>query len=207
MRSWSIIVGLCLSAAVWGQDSKPANAPKPQPQDESATKSASPREPNLEAPRSDRVNINDLPDSDGRSSSKDTQIDLDPPPGDAQAHPNSSEDLSDIGSGPGNGDVNEMHPWDPHKAAKDIEVGDFYFKRKNYRAAEDRYREALYYKDNDAVATYRLGECLEKMNRPDEARVQFENYLKILPNGPQAQDARKAIEHLKAADAGTKAAK
>ena len=42
--------------------------------------------------------------------------------------------------------MSEFHPWNPHKAAKDIEVGDYYFKRKNYRAAEDRYREALFYK-------------------------------------------------------------
>jgi hypothetical protein len=25
--------------------------------------------------------------------------------------------------------------WNPHMAEKDVEVGDFYFKRKNYRAA------------------------------------------------------------------------
>ena len=89
-------------------------------------------------------------------------------------------------------DVSEFHPWDPHKAAKDIEVGDFYFKRKNYRAAEDRYREALLYKDNDAVATFRLAVCLEKMDQPDEARKEYESYLKILPHGPQAEEAQES---------------
>ena len=79
-------------------------------------------------------------------------------------------------------------------------MGDFYFKRKNYRAAEDRYREALYYKENDAIATFRLAVCLEKMDRPDEARSQYESYLKILPHGPQADEAHKAIEHIKVAD-------
>ena len=59
-------------------------------------------------------------------------------------------------------DVQEMHPWDPHKAAKDVEVGDFYFKRKNYHAALERYKEALIYKPNDALANFRLAECLEK---------------------------------------------
>jgi len=107
---------------------------------------------------------------------------------------------------PGSGDVNEMHPWDPHKAAKDVEVGDYYFKRKNYVGAESRYREALYYKDNDAIATYRLAICLEKMGRPDEAIAEFESYLRILPHGPQAEDARKAIDRLKT-PSNTKAAK
>lgn len=97
----------------------------------------------------------------------------------------------------GGADVGEFHPWDPHRAAKDVEVGDFYFKRKNYRGAEDRYREALFYKDNDAVATFRLAVCLEKMDRPEEARNEFESYLKILPHGPQAEEAKKAIERLK----------
>ena len=98
----------------------------------------------------------------------------------------------------------EFHPFDPHKAAKDIEVGDFYFKKKSYRAAEGRYREALVYKDNDAVATYKLAICLEKLNRPDEALVEYQNYLKILPYGPEAGEAKKAIERLKTPNASAK---
>ena len=100
-------------------------------------------------------------------------------------------------SGNAGGDVREFHPWDPHKAAKDIEIGDYYFKRKNYRAAEDRYREALLYKQNDALATFQLAVCLDKMDRSNEAVREYENYLKILPNGPQAEKAQKAIERLK----------
>jgi tetratricopeptide (TPR) repeat protein len=151
----------------------------------------------LAPPRSDRINADELGDDPGESSSKDESVDLSPPPGDAKAHPQDSEILMDEGSS-GSGDVNEFHPWDPHKAAKDVEVGDFYFKvKKNYRAAEDRYREALYYKNNDAIATFRLALCLEKMDRPDEARKEYENYLNILPHGPQEKEARKAIQRLK----------
>jgi len=115
--------------------------------------------------------------------------------------------VTDAEAESGRSDVSEFHPWDPHKAAKDIEVGDFYFKRKNYRAAEDRYREALFYKDNDATATFRLAVCLEKMGRPDEARKEYESYLKILPYGPQAEEAHKAMERLKDPAAGAKVAK
>ena len=151
--------------------------------------------PDLAPPRSDRVNAADLGDGIGESSSKDTQVDLSPPSDDAKKHPESAEALSDAESG--GGDVAEFHPWNPHKAAKDVEVGDFYFRRKNYRAAEDRYREALFYKDNDAIATFRLAVCLEKLERPSEARAEYESYLKILPHGPQAEGAQKAIERLK----------
>ena len=152
--------------------------------------------PDLAPPRSDRVNAADLGDGMGESSSKDTQIDLSPPADDAKKHPESSETLTDVGAG-GGGDVAEFHPWNPHKAAKDVEVGDFYFKRKNYRAAEDRYREALFYKDNDAIATFRLAVCLEKLERPSDARAEYESYLRILPHGPQAEEAQKAIDRLK----------
>src|ERR1700731_927338 len=100
----------------------------------------------------------------------------------------------DAERGSGDSAVGEFHTWNPHKAAKSVEVGDFYFKRKNYRAAEDRYREALSYKDNDAIATFRLAVCLEKLERPGDARAEYESYLKILPHGPQAEEAQKGTE-------------
>lgn len=105
-------------------------------------------------------------------------------------------------------DVNEMHPYDPHKADKHIEVGDYHFKRKNYKAAESRYREALLWKPDDAEATYKLAVSEEKLGELAEARQGYEEYLKILPRGPNAEDSRKAIERLpRAPDAqpGTKA--
>ena len=148
--------------------------------------------------------MKDLGSEAGESSSKDDPVDLTPPADDASAHPHSSDMLEDEGSG----DTGELRPWDPHKAAKDVEVGDFYFKvKKNYVAAESRYREALYYKDNDAVATYRLAVCLEKMGRGDEALSEYESYLKILPYGPEAADAKKAIDRLKTHAASAKPAK
>jgi hypothetical protein len=149
-------------------------------------------------PGSGSVNAGSLEDVPGDSSSKDSQVDISPPPNDAKAHPNSSDAI--MNAELGSADVSESHPWDPHKAAKDVEVGDYYFRLKNYRAAEDRYREALVYKDNDAIATYRIAICLEKMNRPDDARRYYENYLKILPHGPEAEKAKKAIGRLKPAN-------
>lgn len=82
------------------------------------------------------------------------------------------------------------------KASKDVEIGDYYFRRKNYKAALDRYKEALYYKENDAIATYRLAVCQEKMGDKAEARKNFEQYLKILPQGPLAKEARASLDKL-----------
>lgn len=196
MRSWVLMLLLGASPALWAQS--PSQPPAPsKTQDSSSTESRPPAQnPNLEPPRSDTINVRDLGNQTGDSSSKDTQIDLNPPAEDDKAHPKNSEVLEDAGGQPGGGEVNEMHPWDPHRAAKDVEVGDFYFKRKDYVGAESRYREALYYKDNDAVATYRLAVCLEKMGRFDDAVAEFESYLRILPHGPQAEGSRKAIQRL-----------
>ena len=200
MRSCLLLVLIACALGAWAQNSSPSNSAPTNSQQSpnSAPKPTAPRNPNLTPPRSDRVNADTLEDAEGQSSSKDTLIDLSPPPDDIKAHPQSSDMLMDESAAPGNADVAEFHPWNPHKAAKNIEVGDYYFKaRKNYRAAADRYREALYYKDNDAVATFRLAVCLEKLDQPDEARKQYESYLKILPHGPQAEEAQKAIDRLK----------
>ena len=199
MRSCLLILLIACGVAVCAQTS-PSNPPASKSQDpeSKSSKPAVPRTPNLAPPRSDSINADSLGDDSGTSSSKDTLIDLAPPTDDAKAHPQSSEILMDAERPSGSSDVGEFHPWNPHQAAKDVEVGDFYFKRKNYRAAQDRYREALFYKDNDAIATFRLAVCLEKMDQPDDARKEYESYLKILPHGPQSEEARKAMDRLKA---------
>jgi len=134
----------------------------------------------------------------GESSSRDTRIDISPPKDDAKSHPYSKAAVadSDNDDNPDNSDVQEVHPWNPMKALKDVEVGDYYFKRKNYRAALDRYKEALFYKDNDAIASFRLAQCQEKMGDKSEAKKYYEQYLKILPEGEFAKEARTSLDRL-----------
>jgi len=132
------------------------------------------------------------------SSSRATRIDISPPKDDTKDHPASKSAVEDLGEAenPDASDVQEFHPWNPMKALKDVEVGDYYFKRKNYRAALDRYKEALYYKDNDAVATFRLAQCQEKLGNKEEAKKFYQQYLKILPEGPLAKEARASLDRL-----------
>jgi len=139
------------------------------------------------------------------SSSKDTRIDLSPPANDQKNHPLSSTTVDDDNDA--NSDVDELQPWDPHKAEKDVEVGDFYFKRQNYKAAIARYKDALIYKSNDAIAEYRLAESLDKSGSPQEAVDHYKAYLKILPDGHDAKDAKKALERLQTESKQKSAAK
>jgi tetratricopeptide (TPR) repeat protein len=134
----------------------------------------------------------------GESSSRDTRIDLSAPKDDDKNHPASETAVSDL-EGSDNPDlsgITEFHPWNPLKAKRDINIGDFYFKRKNYKAALDRYKEALYYKDGDAVASFRIAECQEKLGDKAAAREYYEHYLKILPGGPLAKDAQSSLDRL-----------
>jgi tetratricopeptide (TPR) repeat protein len=167
-----LIISLSLSLFAIAQQDGPSTAPSKEDQSESSARATE------------------------MSSSKDTRVDLSPPANDQKEHPNSGMAVSDMEEAAS--DVQELHPWDPHKAAKDIEVGDFYFKKKNYRAALERYKDALVYKPNDALAQYRLAECLDKTGNASEAITHYQEYLKILPHGPFAADAQKALDRLKA---------
>lgn len=131
------------------------------------------------------------------SSSRDTRIDISPPKDDAKNHPYSKTAVADVTADePDTTGVQELRPWNPMKAMKDVEVGDFYFKRRNYRAALDRYKEALYYKDNDATASFRLAQCQEKLGDKQEAQKYYQQYLKILPEGPFAKEAQTSLDRL-----------
>ena len=134
-----------------------------------------------EPPRSQEPPRSDLPA--GVSSSNDTKIPL-------------SDVTDDSEAPPPDATITEAKPWDPHRAAKSIEIGEYYMRRKNYRAAESRFREALEYKPNDAVATFRLGQVMEKQGNLTLARQNYELYLKMLPSGPFAGDARKSMAHI-----------
>lgn len=94
--------------------------------------------------------------------------------------------------------VTDLHSWDPQKALKNVEIGDYYFKRQNYRAAISRYCEALTYKPNDAVATFRIAEVLDKFGDLVGARSYYQAYLKILPGGAFAGQSKKALDRIKA---------
>ena|SRR5205823_3681600 len=150
------------------------------------------------APQAKRDKSSDSARETEMSSSKDTRIDLSPPKDDTKNHPNSTTITdTDSDTDAASDDVDEMHPWDPHKAAKDIEVGDYYFKRKNYRGALERYKDALTYKPNDAVANFRMAQCDEKLGNSSDAVQHYQAYLSILPHGPFAADAQESLNRLK----------
>lgn len=172
---------LCLPA--WAQNA-PAAPPAP-------AKSKAEQKPGAaKRPEPPPAPTDESPSAAGESSSRSSIIDLSPPPADRNREPDPYSDVS------------ELQKWDPHRAAKNVEVGDYYFKRGNYPAALSRYQEALEWKSNDAIATFRLAETEEKLGQPDQARRYYQQYLQILPRGPLADDARHALARLGSPPAG-----
>jgi tetratricopeptide (TPR) repeat protein len=170
------LLTLGLTGYVAAQDAPPPAEQLP------TDKNAPPPEDNrAKPPRTDNIGADE-------SSSSETRIDVDPPSNDKASHPEAEL---------GNSDTGEFTPYNPMKAMKDVEVGDYYFKRENYQAAISRYREALEYKAHDAEATFKLAEVLNKTGDVAGARENYEAYLKILPNGPYAKRVKEALSKLK----------
>jgi tetratricopeptide (TPR) repeat protein len=85
-------------------------------------------------------------------------------------------------------------------AWKSVQIGDFYFRRKSYRGALSRYKEAVHTDPGYAPAYLGLGKVYEKMGLKKKALEAYQRYLDELPSEKQADEAKdvhKAIERLK----------
>ncbi|HUI85314.1 MAG TPA: tetratricopeptide repeat protein [Candidatus Binatia bacterium] len=86
---------------------------------------------------------------------------------------------------------------DERQAANDVEVGYYYLRDKNYAAAESRLREALELTPDSAAALVGLAQAQQKLGQRDAARQNYEAYLKLKPNGADAEKVKKALAQLK----------
>jgi tetratricopeptide repeat protein len=80
--------------------------------------------------------------------------------------------------------------------AKDMEVGEFNLKDKNYRGAELRFRDALSHKPDSPDATFKLAQALDKLGKNEDAITGYKSYLAVQSKGPFAPPAQKALDRL-----------
>jgi len=66
---------------------------------------------------------------------------------------------------------------DPLKAREHLEIGDFYYRRKNYEAAADRYREAVKNNPRWTKAYEKLIKVLETLEEFPEAILTCEQFI------------------------------
>jgi len=87
-------------------------------------------------------------------------------------------------------------PYNPFRAEKALEIGEYYLKKGNYDAAIERFKESIGYKPNFALPHRLLGEAYEKKGAKGQAVKYYQKYLEILPHAEDAGKVRKRIEKL-----------
>jgi len=86
--------------------------------------------------------------------------------------------------------------WDPLRAEKDLEVGQFYLKKGDLDAAMDRFQDAIEAKPGYAIPFRYLGEAQEKKGMKKPAIKSYQRYLDLYPHAEDGDKVRKKIEKL-----------
>ena len=87
--------------------------------------------------------------------------------------------------------------WDPLRAEKDIEVGQYYMHKGDVDAAIDRFQDATTAKPGYAVPFRYLGEAQEKKGLKKEAIKSYQRYLDLYPHAEDGDKIRKKIDKLR----------
>lgn len=99
------------------------------------------------------------------------------------------------------------YSFNPLQAQTEFRVGNFYWKKKAYKAAAGRYEEATKWNPTFAEAFFRLGEAnmklaeeekveTEKETQQKAAREAFHKYLELQPKGKEVKKAEKYLASL-----------
>ncbi len=94
-------------------------------------------------------------------------------------------------------EIPKQYSFNPLQSKKEVIVGDFYFKKGDFKAAVGRFREATKWNDGNADAWLRLGEAQERMKNPKAAKDAYMKYLELAPDAKNAPEVRKRLEKLK----------
>jgi tetratricopeptide (TPR) repeat protein len=86
--------------------------------------------------------------------------------------------------------------WDPLRAEKDLEVGQYYMHKGDVDAAIDRFQDATLAKPGYAVPFRYLGEAQEKKGLKKQAIKSYQRYLDLVPHADDADKIRKKIDKL-----------
>lgn len=90
-----------------------------------------------------------------------------------------------------------QYSFNPLQAKKDIEVGNEYWKKGNFRAAASRFTSATKYNDGNSEAWLRLGEAEEKLKDKPAARGAYQKYLELASDAKNVEEIKKKVAKLK----------
>lgn len=89
------------------------------------------------------------------------------------------------------------YSFNPLQAQKELNVGNYYFKKGSFRGAALRFREATKWNPGFAEAWLRLGEAAEKQKDAKTAKEAYGKYLELSGDAKDAPEIRKRLEKLK----------
>ena len=89
----------------------------------------------------------------------------------------------------------KTYSFNPLEAEKDLKVGNYYFKKGNYKASTSRFREATLWNPTSAEAFLRLGDSEEKLKDKKAANEAYSKYLALSPDGKDAEAVKKKLAH------------
>jgi hypothetical protein len=175
------------------QPSAAKDNPFPEAVSRDAAKSASPA---ADTPKKSSADDNPFPEAVSRDAAKSAGNDQNPtpktdlPPGVSSSQSSGDPD-NPTGTAP---QVN-----DPVRAKKDVDVGGFYLKNSDYQGAMLRYQDAMAVDPTNVEAIFGLAETQQMLKKNADAARNYQLYLDIVPNGPKAKQAIKALKTLQPA--------
>jgi tetratricopeptide (TPR) repeat protein len=86
--------------------------------------------------------------------------------------------------------------WDPLRAEKDLEVGQYYMRKGDLDAAIDRFQDATTAKPGYAIPFRFLAEAQEKKGLKKQAVKSYQRYLDLYPHAEDGDKIRKKIDKL-----------
>ncbi len=87
--------------------------------------------------------------------------------------------------------------FNPLQATKEIDAGNYYYKKGSFLAAEGRYKRATQYNEGNAEAWLKLAETREKLKDRKSAREAYSKYLEVASDAKNASEIRKKLEKWK----------
>jgi tetratricopeptide (TPR) repeat protein len=90
----------------------------------------------------------------------------------------------------------KVYAFNPLQATHEVATGDFYMKKKNFKAATARYLEATRWNPQMAEAFRKLGEAEEKQDDTKQARVAYQKSLELDPDSKSAAEVKKRLQKL-----------
>jgi len=95
---------------------------------------------------------------------------------------------TDAAEGKEEAEPDKPKEFSPVMAEKSIKVGDFYFKKRNYLAAIQRYKDATEYQPNNSKAYESLAKAHEKNGHPLKAADALREFISKNPDSSKIPD-------------------